>query len=56
MYNYPPLRGGGDSCFRRNGTGGAGMGWRETRKFAGGIFYIFLSAYNCGAKKRERMS
>ncbi|MGI9297226.1 MAG: hypothetical protein ACR2QC_04920 [Gammaproteobacteria bacterium] len=50
MYNYPPLRGGGDSCFRRNGTGGeagiAGMAnspsAKEIPAFAGmAVFYIF---------------
>ncbi|MGI9298746.1 MAG: hypothetical protein ACR2QC_12735 [Gammaproteobacteria bacterium] len=27
MYNYPPLRGGGDSCLRRNGT--VGVLWNK---------------------------
>ncbi|MGI9298465.1 MAG: hypothetical protein ACR2QC_11310, partial [Gammaproteobacteria bacterium] len=34
VYNYPPLCGGGDSCFRRNGTGGE-AGIAEMADFGG---------------------
>ncbi|MGI9298069.1 MAG: hypothetical protein ACR2QC_09240 [Gammaproteobacteria bacterium] len=35
MHNYPPLCGGGDSCLRRNGTGGAAEIRRRTAEIGG---------------------
>ncbi|MGI9296333.1 MAG: hypothetical protein ACR2QC_00365 [Gammaproteobacteria bacterium] len=42
-YNFPPLRGGIDSCLRRNGTSGGGGKFRafgaEIPAFAGMVYF-----------------